>query len=83
MKKITALIVSLLVITSLAACGSNEAGTSAPADLESAETESVQTSEPESAPSSELKMKLLGPLEAMHWSFTFPCRKQQIQMKAA
>lgn len=60
MKKITALIVSLLVITSLAACGSNEAGTSAPADLESAETESVQTSEPESAPSSEPENETAG-----------------------
>lgn len=53
MKKLTALIMSLLMITSLAACGSNEANTSAPSESESAETESVQTSEPESAPSSE------------------------------
>ena len=60
MKKITALIMSLLMITSLAACGSNEADTSAPADLESDETESVQTSEPESAPSSEPESETAG-----------------------
>lgn len=53
MKKITALIVSLLMITSLAACGSNETDNSASSEPESAETESVQTFEPESIPSSE------------------------------
>ena len=60
MKKITALIMSLLMITSLAACGSNETDNSASSDPESAETESVQTSEPESTPSSEPENETAG-----------------------
>lgn len=51
MKKLTALIMSLLMITSLAACGSNETNTPAPSEPESAQTESVPTSEPESSES--------------------------------
>ena len=53
MKKLTALIMSLLMMTSLAACGSNETNTPAPSEPESSQTESVPTSEPESTPSSE------------------------------
>ena len=53
MKKLTALIMSLLMMFSLAACNSGETNTSVPSETESAEPESVQTSEPESTPSSE------------------------------
>lgn len=55
MKKLTALIMSLLMMFSLAACGSNETNTPAPS-----EPESVQTSEPESTPSSEPENKTDG-----------------------
>ena len=48
MKKLTALIMSLLMITSLAACGSNETNTPAPSEPESSQTESAPTSEPQS-----------------------------------
>lgn len=51
MKKLTALIMSLLMITSLTACGSNETNTPAPSEPESAQTESVPTSEPETSES--------------------------------
>lgn len=51
MKKLTALIMSLLMITSLAACGSNGTNTPAPSEQESAQTESAQTSEPGSSES--------------------------------
>lgn len=60
MKKLTALIMSLLMITSLAACGSNETNTPAPSEPESAQTESIETSEPESAPSSEPENETAG-----------------------
>ena len=53
MKKLTALIMSLLMMFSLAACGSDETNTPAPSETESAQTESAPTSEPESTPSSE------------------------------
>ena len=53
MKKLTALIMSLLMITSLAACGSDETNTPASSEPESSQTESAPTSEPESTPSSE------------------------------
>ena len=48
MKKLTALIMSLLMITSLAACGSNETNTPAPSEPESSQTESAPTSESQS-----------------------------------
>lgn len=51
MKKLTALFMSLLMITSLAACGSNETNTPAPSEPESSQTESAPTSEPESSES--------------------------------
>ena len=44
---------SLLMITSLAACGSNGTNPPAPSEPESSQTESAPTSEPESTPSSE------------------------------
>lgn len=51
MKKLTALIMSLLMITSLAACGSNETNTVASSEPEPAQTESAPISEPESSES--------------------------------
>ena len=48
MKKLTALIMSLLMITSLAACGSNETNTPAPSEPESSQTESTPTFESQS-----------------------------------
>lgn len=53
MKKITALIMSLLMITSLAACGSNETNTPAPSEPESSESQSAQDSTMESEVSQE------------------------------
>ena len=53
MKKITALIMSLLMITSLAACGSNETNTPAPSEPESSELQSAQDSTMESEASQE------------------------------
>lgn len=53
MKKITALIMSLLMITSLAACGSNETNTPAPSEPESSESQSAQDSTMESEASQE------------------------------
>lgn len=53
MKKITALIMSLLMITSLAACGSNETNTPAPSEPESSESQSTQDSTMESEASQE------------------------------
>ena len=53
MKKITALIMSLLMITSLAACGSNETNTPAPSEPESSESQSAQDSTLESEASQE------------------------------
>ena len=60
MKKITALIMSLLMITSLAACGSNGTNPPAPSEPESSQTESAPTSEPESTPSSEPENETAG-----------------------
>lgn len=60
MKKLTALIMSLLMMFSLAACNSGETNTSVPSETESAEPESVQTSEPESTPSSEPENETAG-----------------------
>lgn len=60
MKKLTALIMSLLMITCLAACGSNETNTPAPSEPESSQTESAPTSEPESTPSSEPENETAG-----------------------
>lgn len=53
MKKITALIMNLLMITSLAACGSNETNTPAPSEPESSESQSAQDSTMESEASQE------------------------------
>lgn len=53
MKKITALIMSLLMITSLAACDSNETNTPAPSEPESSESQSAQDSTMESEASQE------------------------------
>lgn len=53
MKKITALIMSLPMITSLAACGSNETNTPAPSEPESSESQSAQDSTMESEVSQE------------------------------
>ena len=55
MKKLTALIMSLLMITSLAACGSNETNTLAPSEPESAQTESAPTSESQSTQDSTME----------------------------
>ena len=60
MKKLTALIMSLLMMFSLAACNSGETNTSVPSETESAKPESVQTSEPESTPSSEPENETAG-----------------------
>ena len=60
MKKLTALIMRLLMMFSLAACNSGETNTSVPSETESAEPESVQTSEPESTPSSEPENETAG-----------------------
>ena len=60
MKKLTALIMSLLMMFSLAACNIGETNTSVPSETESAEPESVQTSEPESTPSSEPENETAG-----------------------
>ncbi|MFD1061359.1 flavodoxin [Scardovia wiggsiae] len=60
MKKLTALIMSLLMMFSLVACNSGETNTSVPSETESAEPESVQTSEPESTPSSEPENETAG-----------------------
>lgn len=60
MKKLTALIMSLLMMFSLAACNSGETNTSVPSETESAEPESVQTSEPGSTPSSEPENETAG-----------------------
>lgn len=53
MKKLTALIMSLLMITSLAACGSNETNTPAPSEPETSESQSTQDSTMESEASQE------------------------------
>ena len=55
MKKLTALIMSLLMITSLAACGSNETNTPAPSEPESSQTESATTSESQSTQDSTME----------------------------
>lgn len=57
MKKLTALIMSLLMITSLAACGSNETNTTAPSEPESSQTESAPTSESQSTQDSTMESK--------------------------
>lgn len=57
MKKLTALIMSLLMITSLAACGSNETNTPAPSEPESSQTESAPTSESQSTQDSTMESK--------------------------
>lgn len=51
---------SLLMITSLAACGSNGTNPPAPSEPESSQTESAPTSEPESTPSSEPENETAG-----------------------
>ncbi|MFY4660019.1 hypothetical protein [uncultured Scardovia sp.] len=66
MKKLTALIMSLLMMFSLAACNSGETNTSVPSETESAEPESVQTSEPESTPSSEPENETAGGLRQQY-----------------
>lgn len=55
MKKLTALIISLLMITSLAACGSNETNTPAPSESESSQTESTPTSDSQSTQDSTME----------------------------
>lgn len=57
MKKLTVLIMSLLMITSLAACGSNETNTPAPSEPESSQTESAPTSESQSTQDSTMESK--------------------------
>lgn len=65
MKKITALIMSLLMITSLAACGSNETNTPAQSEPESSQTESAQTSELQSTQESTMESSEASQEEAL------------------
>lgn len=65
MKKITALIMSLLMITSLAACGSNETNTPAQSEPESFQTESAPTSELQSTQDSTMESSEASQEEAL------------------
>lgn len=65
MKKITALIMSLLMITSLAACGSNETNTPAQSEPESSQTESAPTSELQSTQDSTMESSEASQEEAL------------------
>lgn len=70
MKKLTALIMSLLVMASLVACGSHEASAPVSSEHEFSKSERVQTSEPENeVPQISDNSTLV---------VYFPCRKRPI-----
>ena len=71
MKKVTAVLMSILLSFGLAACGSTQDGSKQEATdrtVESVETES----------SSQPEMEIPIPQRGKHWLSTFPCRKPVI-----